>query len=86
MGKRRLLFDRGGLMDRISAHFLLLAVLILSMQAVSGAPRAVPVSFRGIRLESRESENQAIRLSGDRYIAAEGRAALAGLVLDKAGI
>lgn len=74
-------------MDRMELRFLWLALFVLSLSGMGGAGQqrsAVPMPVLIWKIEA--TPKRKILLGSGAHIAVSGRAALAGLALDKAGI
>ncbi len=74
-------------MNRMELHFLWLAVFVLSLPGVGGAGQKRPALPLPVLTWNREAvAERKIPLGSGACIAVSGRAAIAGLALDKAGV
>lgn len=73
-------------MDRMELHFLWLAVLVLAMPGPGGTGIRAPLPLRPAVVMERSVPVREVRLGKTAAIAVSGRAAIAGLALDKAGV
>lgn len=74
-------------MNRMEVQFLWLAVFVLSLPGVGGTAvrRTIfPAAPLSVTIEA--PAERKIPLGGSAYLAVSGRAAVSGLVLDKAGV
>lgn len=75
------------MMNRMEVQFLWLAVFVLALPGLGGTAVRRPVCPAvPLSMKMEVPSDRKIPLGGGAYLAVSGRAAIAGLALDKAGV